>query len=95
LIGGTERRAGFEVLDPGLCPERGQWGGLGFTVRLPGGVVGTVGCRYSPDEWRIGEREDGEDLGKIMAWMGSGLFPLSLISHIQTRAMAEAFLGLG
>jgi hypothetical protein len=69
LIGGTERRAGFEVLDPGLCPERGQWGGLGFTVRLPGGVVGTVGCRYSPDEWRIGERERME---RILArsWHG-------------------------
>jgi hypothetical protein len=37
-----------------------------------------MGCRYPPGEWRRGGREDGEDLGKIMAWMGSGLFPLSL-----------------
>jgi hypothetical protein len=37
-----------------------------------------------------GEREDGEDLGKILAWMGSGLFSLSHFSN-SNKAMAETF----
>jgi hypothetical protein len=60
---GQRGGVGFEVLDLGLCLERGQWGELGFT--LEASMWGSRDDGVQVPTWRVEER--GE-----RGWRGSG-----------------------
>jgi hypothetical protein len=91
LVRGTERRAGFEVLDPGLCPERGQWGELGFT--LEAARWGSRDGGVQIPAWRVEERGERGWRGSWQDHGMDGLGSLLSLSHFSNsnKAMAETF----
>jgi hypothetical protein len=91
---GQRGGAGFEVLDPGLCPEWGQWGELGFT--LEAARWGRRDGAVQIPTWRVEER-GRERVERILArsWHGwAQVSSLSLsLSHFSNsnKAMADTF----